>query len=152
MKPCAKLASCGARIGRERRGVVRRVDEHDLRDAREARGLRGDLGAAVREHRDDERLGLEIERAAHALRRRGIEPRAVVLGDDEHAAHDSTPRASSAATSSATSLTRTPAARAGGGAKLVHGELPRGVDAELGERTARRAACVFALRISGSLT
>ena len=120
--------------GRERRGVVRRVDEHDLRDARETRGLRGDVGAAVREHRHDERLGLEIERAAHALRRGGIEPRTVVLGDDEHAAHDSTPRASSAATSSATSLTRTPATRAGGGAKSCTANCRCGCDAELGER------------------
>ena len=65
---------------------------------------------------------------------RGIEPRAVVLRDDEHAAHDSTPRASSTATSSATSLTRTPAARAGGAVKSCTVNCCCGLDAELCER------------------
>ncbi len=102
---------------RKRRGVVRRIDEHDFRDAGETRGLRGHLGAILRQHGHHERRGLEIERAADALRRGGIELGAVVLRNDQHSAHERTPRATSAATSSVTSLTRIPATRGGDGAK-----------------------------------
>jgi hypothetical protein len=44
--------------------------------------VRSDLGAAVREHRDDELGRPQVERTAHALRGSRIEPCAVVLRDD----------------------------------------------------------------------
>ncbi len=137
--------------GGERRRVVLCVDEHDFRDAGEARGLRGDGAAVMREHGDDERLGPQIERATHALRRRGIEPRAVVLRDYEHAAHESAPRASSTATSSATSLTRTPAARAGGAVKPCTANCRCGSTPSSASRYTA-SGLLLALRISGSFT
>ena len=71
--------------GRKRRGVVRRVDEHDLRDAGETRGLRGDLGA-VRARAPPPRAPRARDRARSARTSpcAGSSLRAVVLGDDQH--------------------------------------------------------------------
>ena len=115
---------------RERVRVGGVLDRQHAAHARELRRLRGNRGGVRGAHRHHDLGALERARAADALGGAGVEPGAVVLGDDEDFRAHSRPFFFSAATSSAASLTRMPFCRCGGGSNFTSFSCRRGVDAE----------------------
>ena len=113
-------------------------------------GLAMGADRAIRVAASAELEPLTVARALHALALRE-QPGLVVLGNDQHSVHERTPRATSTATSSVTSLTRIPATRVGGGAKCCAVNC-RSTATPSSASGTTASGLLLALRISGNFT
>ena len=136
---------------RERVGVVGGGDRDHLRDAREGGGLGGHRGGIGGEHGDRDLGARDLRGAGDAARRRLAQLRAVVFGNDEDLAHQTSPFFFSASTSSATSLTMMPLARGFGGSTSTQRRPPSAATPSEASSTTS-SGFFFAFMMSGSLT
>ena len=146
-----QLDHLGGEGGRERVGVVAGGDGDHRRDAVQGGGLGGDRGGIGGKHGDRDLGARNLARAGDAARRRLAQLRAVVFGNDENLAHQTSPFFFSASTSSATSLTMMPLARGFGGSTSTH-LRPASALTPSDARSMTSRGFFFAFMMSGSLT